>query len=64
MSEYSSLEQEFKWTAIAIQLRSMPREVLEQQCLLALLGLEQQKAVNREIRDHLDRVREVLHALG
>ena len=64
MPEFDSLEKEFYWTQIRSQLREMPREVLEQQCYLAILNLAQQKAIAGELRDHLDHIRKVLHALG
>jgi hypothetical protein len=64
MPDFDTLEQEFTWTLVRNQLRTMPREVLEQQAFLAMLNMAQQKAIAAELRDHLEQIRKVLHALG
>jgi len=62
---FDSLEQEFQiMGSLRIQVNDMPREVLEAHYLMTFKALLEQKRINCEVRDHLDRLREVLHALG
>ena len=64
MPEFESLEQEFYWDKVRRQLGTMPREVLEQQAFFALLNMAQQKAIANELREHVDQLSKVIHALG
>jgi hypothetical protein len=48
--------------AIRSQLREMPREILESQCLMALQVMTEQRRIHEELVDHLDVLRNTLAA--
>jgi hypothetical protein len=63
--EFDSLEQEFTIMGpLRCQVREMPRDVLEAHYLLTFKALLEQKRITDEVRDHLEQLRKVLHALG